>query len=62
MFVSVPVPDSFVMSIGYGKCWPGYIPTKAAFDDKFHDKWLWCAPGSQERITASLRQILKTTQ
>ena len=37
-------PDSFVMAIGYGECWPGYIPTESAFQDGFQDVWLWAAP------------------
>jgi hypothetical protein len=51
-------PDSFVMSIGYGECWPGYIPTEAAFQDGFRDQWLWVAPGSEQRIRAALEQVL----
>lgn len=51
-------PDSFVMSIGYGECWPGYIPTKAAFDDHFGDSWLWVAPGSEARIRTALQRVL----
>ena len=50
--------DSFVFSIGYGECWPGYIPTKSAFDDNFQDVWLWVAPGSEERIRKALQQVL----
>lgn len=52
-------PDAFVMSIGYGECWPGYIPTKAAFDDRFHDVWLWVGRGSEAKIRAALRSVLK---
>lgn len=52
-------PDSFVMSIGYGECWPGYIPTEAAFAENFQDKWLWAAPGSEARIRTALVQVLK---
>jgi hypothetical protein len=55
-------PDSFVISIGYGECWPGYIPTKAAFDDNFHDKWLWVAPGSEARIRPALQRVLAAEQ
>src|SRR5690606_7202125 len=33
-------PDAFIFCIGYGECWPGYIPTRSAFDDGFTDKWL----------------------
>ena len=51
-------PDSFVVSIGYGECWPGYIPTEAAFADGFEDKWLWAAPGSEARIKAALERVL----
>ena len=51
-------PDSFVLSIGYGECWPGYIPTKAAFDDDFDDTWLWVDPGCEERIRTGLKSIL----
>ena len=50
--------DSFVFSIGYGECWPGYIPTKAAFDDNFQDVWLWVAPGSEERMRKAMHQVL----
>ena len=51
-------PDSFVVSIGYGECWPGYVPTKAAFADKFTDTWLWVAPGCEPRIRKALEQVL----
>lgn len=53
-------PDSFVLSVGYGECWPGYIPTAAAFADGFDDHWLWVAPGSEARIRAALEKLLKT--
>ena len=52
-------PDSFVMSIGYGECWPGYIPTESAFQDGFRDQWLWVAPGSEQRIRTVLEQVLQ---
>ncbi|MCA8997814.1 MAG: hypothetical protein KDA80_12535 [Planctomycetaceae bacterium] len=52
-------PDSFVVTVGYGECWPGYIPTKAAFADKFEDKWLWVAPGSEARMREALTTVLK---
>ena len=50
--------DSFVLSIGYGECWPGYIPTEDAFRDGFEDKWLWVAPGSETRIRTVLQRVL----
>jgi hypothetical protein len=51
-------PDSFVMAIGYGECWTGYIPTDAAFDDGFENSWLWVGPGSEERLDAALQRVL----
>ncbi len=51
--------DSFVMSIGYGECWPGYIPTTQGFEDKFSNDWYWVAPGSDERMKAALQQVLR---
>lgn len=51
-------PDSFVVSMGYGECWPGYIPMNASFGDGFHDKWLWVPPGSENKVQAALQQIL----
>ncbi len=51
-------PDSFVMAIGYGECWPGYIPTESAFQDGFQDVWLWAAPGSEARMRVALQRVL----
>jgi hypothetical protein len=51
-------PDSFVLSIGYGECWPGYIPTKTAFDEGFNHDWRWVAPGCEERLRTALQSVL----
>ena len=51
-------PDSFVMSLGYGECWPGYIPTDDTFDERFEDSWLWVAPGSEQRLRTAVQQVL----
>jgi len=51
-------PEQFVMSIGYGECWPGYIPTDSAFADGFQDNWLWVAPGSEARMREALESVL----
>ncbi|HSG68954.1 MAG TPA: hypothetical protein VLA12_00990, partial [Planctomycetaceae bacterium] len=53
-------PDSFVMGIGYGECWPGYVPTKAAFDDNFNHDWRWAGRGSETMIRKSLEVVLQT--
>ena len=42
-------PDSFVMVMGYGECAPGYIPTKKAVAEGWHDyAWEWADPHSSE--------------
>ncbi len=51
-------PNSFVLSIGYGECWPGYIPTEQAFEENFQDNWLWTAPGAEARIRQALAEVL----
>lgn len=55
-------PKSFVMSIGYGECWPGYIPTTSSFNDNFRDVWLWVGPGSDAKIKAALKQVLPSSR
>ena len=50
--------DDFVISMGYGECWPGYIPMNASFADHFHDNWLWVPPGSENRIRDVLNRVL----
>ena len=51
-------PDLFVQSIGYGECWPGYIPTDACFEDRFEDTWLWVGPGCETKIREALSKVL----
>ncbi len=51
-------PDSFVLAIGYGECWPGYIATESALEDGFEDSWLWVAPGSERRMREALQKVL----
>jgi hypothetical protein len=52
-------PDAFVFPIGYGECWPGYIPLERSFADGFADTWLWTAPGAEQQICAGLEKILR---
>ncbi|MCA9223264.1 MAG: exo-alpha-sialidase, partial [Planctomycetales bacterium] len=54
-------PDRFVMAIGYGECWPGYIPTKAAFDDRFGHDWRWAGPGSEAAIRPAMITAMQAT-
>jgi len=51
-------PDSFVLTIGYGECWPGYIPTEAAFDEHFGHSWRWVGPESPRAMRKALEQVL----
>ena len=52
-------PDDFIMSIGFGECWPGYIPTRRAFEENFGHSWRWVAPGSDQQLEAALRKVLE---
>jgi len=49
-------PDSFVMTLGYGECAPGYIPTAQSFAEGYHDHYSWIAFPECE---ATIRQALK---
>jgi hypothetical protein len=51
-------PDSFVVTLGYGECWTGYIPTDAAFAERFNHDWRWVGPGAEARIRAALERVL----
>ena len=51
-------PKTFVVSLGYGECWPGYIPTTQGFKDKFRDVWLWVGPGSDRELRRGLERVL----
>lgn len=51
-------PDSFVLCIGYGECWPGYVPTRAAFEDGFEPSWRWVASGAEMRMRRALERVL----
>ncbi len=52
-------PDSFVMVIGFGECWTGYIPTQQAFDERFGHDWRWVGPGCEAIISEALRSVLR---
>ena len=55
-------PDNFVMSIGFGECWPGYIPTRRAFSEGFGHSWRWVAPGADDQLEAALRKALQVEE
>lgn len=54
--------DQTVFAIGYGECWPGYIPTKSAFADGFADSWLWAGEGSEDVIRNALQKLIEQKQ
>jgi hypothetical protein len=53
-------PDSFVMTLGYGECAPGYIPTAHAASEGYHDQYSWIAfPECEETMRQALKAALK---
>ena len=50
--------DVLTMSIGYGECWPGYIPTQKAFDENFDHDWRWVAKSAAVPMEKALRELL----
>ena len=52
-------PDSFVMAIGYGECWTGYVPTQHAFEERFNHDWRWVGPGCEPIIREKLASVLR---
>lgn len=51
-------PDSFVMAIGFGECWTGYIPTDQAFREGFNHDWRWVGPGCESILRDKLTSVL----
>jgi hypothetical protein len=54
-------PDSFVVTLGYGECAPGYVPTERAVEegDANLRDWCWVAPGAEKAMTKALEAALK---
>ena len=54
-------PDAFVLTMGYGECGPGYIPTERAFAEKDSNlnDWAWTPPGSEAVMKSAIREVLK---
>ncbi|MFG0260787.1 MAG: hypothetical protein ACF788_00100 [Novipirellula sp. JB048] len=51
-------PERFVMTLGYGECWTGYIPSEQAFADGFDHGWRWVDRGSDAIIREALQRLL----
>jgi hypothetical protein len=53
-------PDSFVMTLGYGECAPGYIPTAQAASEGYRDHYSWIAfPECELSMRQALKAVLK---
>jgi hypothetical protein len=53
-------PDSFVMTLGYGECAPGYIPTAQEASEGYNDHYSWIAfPECEATMREALRTALK---
>ena len=54
-------PDSFVVTMGYGKAGTGYVPTDKHFEegDSNLDDWCWVAPGSEARMARAIEAALR---
>jgi hypothetical protein len=53
-------PDVPVLCAGYGDCWTGYIPTRAALEERFADPWLWTGGGAEAAVRSALVKVLRT--
>lgn len=53
-------PDAFVITLGYGECGTGYVPTERAVEEKDSNlgDWCWVAPGAEKALTAALERGL----
>jgi hypothetical protein len=53
--------DSFVMTLGYGECATGYVPTEKHFEegDGNLGDWCWVAPGCERRMREALKAALE---
>jgi hypothetical protein len=54
-------PDALVLTLGYGDCAPGYIPTERHWDegDSNLRDWCWVARGAERLMTDALRSALR---
>lgn len=47
-----------LMVIGYGECWPGYIPTPEAQREGFGEGWQWVSPEAGEVLREGLESLV----
>jgi len=53
-------PDDFIVTVGYGECGPGYIPTDRARAEGYVEEHGWCgiAPGVENAMREAVRSVL----
>ncbi len=63
LFAQEQRPDSFVMTLGYGECAPGYIPIERAWDegDSNLGDWCWVARGAESALKQAIQAALAKT-
>jgi hypothetical protein len=48
------------MTLGYGECAPGYIPTEKDASDGYDDSYSWVAfPECEETMRGALKRVLR---
>lgn len=53
-------PEAFTLSVGFGECAPGYIPTKQAVAEGFREEhgYCWVDETAEERIVGGMTKLL----
>jgi hypothetical protein len=53
-------PGAFVLTLGYGECATGYVPTERAVKEKDGNlaEWCWVAPGAEKALSDAVRRAL----
>ena len=61
LFAQAQRPDSFVVTMGYGECSPGFVPIERAWDehDGNLDEWCWVGRGSEKVMHTAIQAALK---
>ena len=60
LFAQEQRPASFVVTLGYGECGPGYIPIERAWQERDTNlrDWTWVPPGSEAVMKDAIRAVL----
>jgi hypothetical protein len=62
LFAQARLPGSFIVTLGYGECAPGYIPTEKAWEegDTNLNDWCWVSPGAERAMRDAISSALRT--